>query len=94
MRPTERHFSFELEALDQLVGGDLSLAVIRQVFPDDGAFLQGVADLLGAGDVALVVEGIAVEQWQVRELFGEGAIIGKLQKYALHLTEQGARRIT
>jgi len=32
----------ELETLDQLLGGDLSLAIVRQLYSDDEAFKRGV----------------------------------------------------
>jgi hypothetical protein len=93
MRSTKGQLSPELETLDQLLHGDISLGVIRKVFPDDGAFLRGVKSLLVAGDVSLWVEGEPVTQWQWRELFGDGAAIATLQIYSVRLTEQGARRI-
>jgi hypothetical protein len=39
----------ELETLDQLLGGDLPLTTIRELYPNDAAFLQGVLGLLKSG---------------------------------------------
>ncbi len=84
----------ELETLDQLLGGDLSLAIVRQLFTSDENFLAGVHGLLAGGDVRLVTDdGSDVPNWRWRELFNDGAALTELSKLTLALTEQGATRI-
>jgi len=83
----------ELETLDQLLGGDLSLASIRTLYSSDEGFLQGTAGLLSCGDVVLLTaEGITVPDWQVREFVK--ALPSSWQCLKLRLTDQGARRIS
>jgi hypothetical protein len=46
-------YSAELETLDQLLSGVMSLTVVRKFYPDDSAFLRGVLGLLSCGEVQL-----------------------------------------
>ena len=88
-------FAPELETLDQLLCGDLELTVIRKLYLDDAAFLRGVLGLLNCGDVRLFSSRKnEIPEWQWRELFKEGAVLGQLEELNLHLTEQGVRRIS
>ncbi len=54
--------SAELETLDQLLGGVLSLAVIRNLYPDGDAFRRGVFGLLSSGDVCQDTIRIVLQQ--------------------------------
>ena len=81
--------SAELDVLDQLQGGDLPLAVIRQVFPDDAAFIRGIFGLLAAGDVRLLRRSELVAHWEWWNILSGG----DLDDLTLSLTEQGAARI-
>lgn len=80
----------ELETLDQLDGGDLPLAVIRGLYPDDAAFARGVHALLKEGKVQLLSDGTEVAEWRWRELFEAGEVVSELGRLKLALTEQGA----
>lgn len=81
----------ELELLDQLLGGDLSLAVLRPLFDTDERFRAAAAALLHAGDVRLVATGGAdVPRWQWRDVLADQA--GRC-RYQLCLTAAGARRV-
>ena len=53
----ERHVvhSPEMETLDQLIGADFTLSVIRDFYPSDIPFLKGVHGLLSGGDVRLLM---------------------------------------
>jgi hypothetical protein len=93
MRPVEGQLSSELETLDQLLSGDMTLSVIRQVFAEDDVFLRGVRSLLAIGDVVLLDKGEPVPEWRLRQLFSEGAILDNLERFTLRLTDQGASRI-
>jgi len=84
----------ELETLDQLLGGPLSLEIIRRVFPNSDAFMRGVLGLLTCGDVRLLeLEENEVPSWRWREMFIEGSVSGMLDDLKLEITEQGAKRI-
>lgn len=81
----------ELETLDQLLGGDLPLAVVRQVYPDAGRFARGLGGLLAAGEVRLVTaDGAAVPAWQWRVLL---AADPPPPGVAVVLTPAGAARV-
>lgn len=86
--------STELETLDQLLGGDLPLRVIRGLYPDAESFTNAIHAMLRAGDVQLLSEGKAeVPPWQWREFFVPGRGLPELSQFRLALTEQGMRRI-
>lgn len=84
----------ELETLDQLLGGDLSLAIIQQVYPSIDAFKQGVLGLLNGGDVCVLeADGAIVAEWRWRQLFGENSLPYDPSQLKLRLTAQGVRRV-
>lgn len=84
----------ELETLDQLLGGDMSLEIIRGLYPDDPAFMKGIEGLLSCGDILLLDhDGTAVPQWRWRRMFADGTIMDQLGQFTASLTDQGAKRI-
>ncbi len=84
----------ELETLDQLLGGELPLAVIRNIYPDTDAFRMGVFGLLTSGDVCLLtIDHADVPRWRWRELFVDRTAMKDLGNMQLKITAQGARRI-
>lgn len=88
-------FSPELETLDQLLGGPLALSVIRTLYGDDEAFMQGVLGLLRSGDACLVTaEETETPQRRWRELFVDGVVTAELHSLRLRITDQGIRRIS
>jgi hypothetical protein len=82
-----------LETLDQLLGGEMPLRVMRRVFRNDDNFLEGIAALVRAGDIVLRSEGEEVPRWRLRELFDQRGILSELEGFTLDLTKQGAGRI-
>lgn len=81
----------ELEALDQLSGGDLPLPVVRGLFPDAARFARGLSALLAAGEVRLVAaDGTEVRDWQWGHVLAE---IDAAPGCRVSLTQIGARRI-
>ena len=93
MRPTNPNYSPEMETLDQLLGRDQKLSVIRQVFASDQRFVLGIAALLRDGDVILLTDGAVVPEWKVQGLFRNGEVLNDLGHYVLRLTDQGAQKI-
>jgi hypothetical protein len=84
----------ELETLDQLSGGELTLTIVRKFYPDADAFRRGVFGLLTSGDVCLLtIDHIDVPSWRWRELFIDGNAMKELENMSLKITAQGARRI-
>ncbi len=84
----------ELDTLDQL-GSDLPLTVIRQLYPDGHAFVQGILGLLSGGDVNLLTaDQSVVPAWQWKKLLTENKITGELANIRLSITDQDARRIS
>lgn len=85
----------ELETLDQLLTGQLSLSIIRKVYVDEDSFIRGVHGLLSAGDVRLLMnDGTEVPSWRWRELFIEGGAMKALDQLKLDITIQGVQRIS
>ena len=93
MRPTDPSFSPEMETLDQLLGGDQKLSVIRRLFQSDERFTEGISGLLRDGDAVLLADGVAVPAWKVRELLRGAAILPSLADYILRITDKGARKV-
>ncbi len=85
--------SAELETLDQLLGGDLSLKVVRGFYPDDKAFVIAIHAMLRNGDVQLLSDGAEVPRWRWRELFESGPVTQELLQFKLTVTDQGASRV-
>jgi hypothetical protein len=44
----------EMETLDQLLGGEMRLTIIRQLYDSDQSFTRGTHRLLQSGDVRLL----------------------------------------
>jgi hypothetical protein len=87
--------SLELETLDQLLGGDLPLAVVRGLYPDDQTFAQVIHALVRGLDVRLLtIDGRIVPRWQWRGLFVEMRVLHRLPQFRLSITEQGARKVS
>ncbi len=82
----------ELETLDQLLGGELTLSVVRRLYPDDEDFAKAIHGLLISGDVKLFA-GEEVPQWRWRKLFVEGAWKCEETPLTLVLTDAGAKRM-
>jgi hypothetical protein len=81
----------ELETLDQLVGGDLPLRVIYDLFPDDIRFESGMSSLLRSGEIRLLAEdGAELPQWKWREVL---AVPSNWPEIRVSLTPVGAQRI-
>ena len=66
--------SLEIEVLDQLQGGDLPLAVVCGLFPDEAHARRAIGALLAVGAVTLRDgDGQEVRPWQVRVLATQAA---------------------
>jgi hypothetical protein len=61
--------SLELETLDQLLGGDLTPAVVRGLFETDERFVRAVLAMLDAGEFRLYASGVEVPSWRWRDIF-------------------------
>ena len=84
----------ELETLDQLLGSDLSLAVVLRLYPDARAFKLGVLGLIACGDVCLLSsDDREVPLWHCRELFADETVMQEVEQMKLRITAQGALRI-
>ena len=91
-KPTDT--SVETEILDQLLGGGLSLKILRMVSPSDERFLQAILGLLRSGDlIVLGSDGSEVADWRWRALFRDGEVMAGLEEYQAQITDQGAERV-
>ena len=87
--------SAEIETLDQLLGGELRLSVVRQFYPSDERFCRGVLGLLQGGEVRLFDQGHAeVPSWRWRPLLERGEALPELESFTLQVTPIGAARVT
>ena len=79
----------ELETLDQLLGGDLPLPVIRGLFADADRFARAITAMLDAGELRLVETGSGdVLKWQWREVLNANAASTRVA-----ITKVGIKRI-
>jgi hypothetical protein len=84
----------ELETLDQLLGGDLSLTTARRLFGDEERFIRGLTAMLHAGEVRLLAaDGGEVPRWQWREVLAVAADKSIPGEALLSITTAGANRI-
>jgi hypothetical protein len=84
----------ELEALDQLQGGDMPLRVVAALFPDEAHTRRAIAAMLAAGDLTVIdAAGAAVALWQVRDLERQPGSWHNDTEFRLAITTAGARRI-
>jgi hypothetical protein len=84
-------YSAEMETLDQLLAGTMSLAAIRKLYTDERSFSKGILGLLSGGDVRLLTDaGESVPDWNWRSLFADGA---PDPSFHLEITKQGIARI-
>ena len=82
----------ELETLDQLCGGPMPLAVIRQLFGEDDRFRRAILAMLGDRQVLLLNgDDFEVPDWERNQLLSEQR---KWEGYHLSITDSEARRIT
>ncbi len=82
----------ELETPDQLCGGPMPLAVIRQLFEGDDRFRQAIRAMLHHRDVLLFRgDDFEVPQWDWNPLLSDPT---RWEGYRLSITDSGARRIT
>jgi hypothetical protein len=85
----------ELDVLDQLLGGDLSLAVIAGLFSDQDHCRQAIGGMVKAGDVCILnADGERLPAWRYRELENAPDIWSKATPYRLSITETGAKRVS
>ncbi|MBI1325697.1 hypothetical protein GC170_21240 [bacterium] len=81
--------SLELEILDQLTGGDLLVALVREAFDENERFLQAVKAMLNAGEVELIdSDGAVLPRWK-----WHFALENMNQQTWLSITAAGIRRI-
>ena len=84
----------ELEALDQLLGGDMTLAVVASLFPDEAHARRAIAAMVAAGELRLLdAEAAALSPWQVSELERQPGSWRTDTRHRLTLTDAGARRV-
>jgi hypothetical protein len=78
----------ELEILDQLLGGDMPIALLRRLFDDKERFARAIAAMLAVGDLLMLSpDGTEVPRWQRREVLNGS---GEAQ---LSITKAGANRV-
>jgi hypothetical protein len=83
----------ELETLDQLLGGDMPLEVVREWYDCGPRFARSVEAMLHAGEVRLVADGADVPRWRWTEVLSAAAERSTRSGARLAITAVGVRRI-
>lgn len=79
----------ELEALDQLLGGNLPASVIRGLFPDTDHFLAAMRAMLMAGEIRLLnTDHAEIPRWDWSR-----ALALQCDLLRFDITDAGADRI-
>lgn len=87
--------SQELEVLDQLISGSLSLAIIADLFPDRDRCRRALGAMVKCGEVRIVdAAGEALPQWRYREVESAPDTWSKGTPYRLEITDFGIKRIS
>jgi hypothetical protein len=87
--PRMEPMSPELEMLDQLLGGDLPVAVVRSFFDDDQRFVHAALVMLNAREIKLLDEdGTDIPKWKWSEILKSNAGNPRIQ-----ITDGGITRI-
>jgi hypothetical protein len=69
----------ELETLDQLLGGELSISANRTLYPDTESLRRGILGLLSSGEVCLLgLDRAVIANWRWRELLSNEALASEL----------------
>lgn len=85
----------EMETLDQLLGGEMQLSIIRQFYDSDESFTGGTLALLQNGDVRLFDQShTEVPRWRWRPLFEVGEVLAALPSFTLYVTKAGAAKVS
>jgi hypothetical protein len=88
------HMSPELEALDQLLGGELPLAVVRGFFGDSAQFVSAIEAMLRSEVVKLLMpDGSEVPSWQWCEVLINDTGSGGALFPRIAITAAGAKQI-
>ncbi len=81
----------ELETLDQLVGGDMKMSVIRRFYPNDEHFRRAILAMLHERDLILIdPDGIEPPAWMRKNVLNDPTC---WSEYRLSVTDSGARRV-
>lgn len=85
----------EIEVLDQLLGGDLPLNLIADLFPGRSRCQRAILAMLRNDEVSLLdPAGDPVPEWHYRELQDQPNFWIKGTRYRLTITNKGARRMS
>ena len=83
----------ELDTLDQLLGGDMELSVIRGLYDSGERFARAVEAMLHAGEVTLLADGVGVPRWRWIEVLAVAREQGDPNEAWLSITDAGVRQI-
>lgn len=85
----------ELETLDQLLCGDMSLDIVRPLYRDDEHFSLAISRMLEDGAILLLhMDGSEVPRWEARRILMDPATWSRESGYVLSLTKGGAQRVS
>jgi hypothetical protein len=85
--------STELETLDQLLGGPMSVTTIRSLYEAEEHFVRAVNAMLHTGQLRLMAKGEEVPQYRWREVLRFSDQELRSESLELDITDVGARRV-
>ncbi len=84
----------DLETLEQLLGGDLPIAVIRGLFDNDSHFARAIEAMLCEMEIRLLnSDDSEVPKWRWRGVLVAATAGPEKEDYRLSITDKGGRRI-
>jgi hypothetical protein len=84
----------ELDTLDQLLCGPMSVSTIRSIYDTEEHFVRAVNAMLHTGELRLIAKGEAVPEYRWREVLRFPDDQLRSENLELEVTALGARRVT
>lgn len=84
----------EIEVLDQLLGGDLPLSVVVDLFADEVHARKAISAMVESGQVELLENGTPLPLWRLREVTSQEHSLRTETRYQLSITEAGAKKVS
>jgi hypothetical protein len=81
----------ELELIDQLEGGDQSLAVLSRLFSDDTHAKRALANYVNLGVIELLEEHAVIPTWKSQVMLSANTPLHQYDNIIVSLTAKGAK---
>jgi len=84
-------YSPERDTLDQLCGGDMTVACVRRIYDTDDRFIRAILVMLDQGDLRLLRGGVEVPKWEHRQTM---ELPNLWDSVVLSVTDAGASKVS